>query len=123
VFLLVIQGKKKRGRSASARCDKGQNDKGKGQAHKTEGETKRTAAKGQRRSAAGSRARRAAPSEDAKRTLVCCSRLDSMNEPCVQCDVCCEWMHCMCEDVDWEVVQEMGGYVCVDCERDGTAYT
>jgi hypothetical protein len=121
VFLLVIQGKKKRGRSASARCDKGQNDKGKGQAHKTEGETKRTAAKGQRRSAAGSRARRAAPSEYAKRTLVCCSRLDSMNEPCVQCDVCCEWMHCMCEDVDWEVVQEMGGYMCVDCERDCTS--
>jgi hypothetical protein len=21
--------------------------------------------------------------------------------------VCCEWMHCMCEDVDWEVVQRV----------------
>jgi hypothetical protein len=121
---LVIQGKRKRGRSASARSDKGQSDNGKGQHDKNEGETKRTAAKGQRQTAAGSRARRAAPSaDDPKRTLVCCSRPDGMNEPCVQCDVCCEWMHCMCENVDWDVVQEMGGYVCVDCERDGTAWT
>ena len=105
------QTKKKRGRSTSARTSKGQTDKD------TEHDAK-PANKRQRKSATVDRARRAAASAAAERTLVCCSRPDDMNEPCVQCDVCHEWMHCMCENVDWDVVQEMGQYVCCDCQRD-----
>jgi hypothetical protein len=105
-----VQTKKKRGRSASARTSKERND------NKNEHDDTQTAAKRQRKSATGGRARGAATS--AERTLVCCSRPDELNEPCVQCDVCHEWMHCMCENVDWDVVQEMGQYVCCDCQRD-----
>jgi hypothetical protein len=108
-----VQTKKKRGRSTSARTSKEQNDK------ESEHDDTKPAAKRQRKSAAtGGRARRADASAAAERALVCCSRPDELNEPCVQCDVCHEWMHCMCENVDWDVVQEMGQYVCCDCERD-----
>ncbi len=107
-----MQTKKKRGRSTSARTSKGQNDK------ENEHDGTKPADKRQRKSATGGRARGAAASAAAERTLVCCSRPDDMNEPCVQCDICSEWMHCMCENVDWDVVQEMGQYVCCDCQRD-----
>jgi hypothetical protein len=107
-----VQTRKKRGRSASARSSKEPDD------NKNEHDDTERTAKRQRKSATGGRERGATASAAAERTLVCCSRPDDMNEPCVQCDVCHEWMHCMCENVDWDVVQEMGQYVCCDCQRD-----
>jgi hypothetical protein len=55
------------------------------------------------------------PATNGKRVLQCCGGVDNAGDKCVQCDSCCQWFHCACEQVAWEAANSMAVYLCRMC--------